>query len=579
LHNQYALTRFSNPDMIRYFKKGIYTLLFCLLAAGRLIAQDPQYFIYIQHEKQQPFYVKYKGKILSSSDRGYIILSELPAGTLPVAIGFPKSEAPEQQFKLKLTKDDQGFLLKRTDEKTYALYNLQTFAVTMSGSEGGENGRLQSLEQGAAASTDAASQPDTAPQAASETGAEAATPAPPAADTNGQAMMAALKKDLDSAMAGKAEVSATTTAADTNTPAAAKPVKKGSKFAETLDKVVNDDRPEDLPLEEPKAPAPAAAAATPVAVDVSAVTLDSGDGRRNRRKRNKDREPLTNEEQALLQNVLADERKNEALDSAAAVNTDTTAKPKEEAPKEQPVAAPADQPLTDPAPVTTPTVAADASVPAILPATEDAADKKAKKSKKKKDTDPQFIEFMDDSTQQRQRVAVEETTPAPAVENPDIAVVTDTTASESKREKRKKRKLAEAIEITENPNNIVKDSVDYDAPRRKDKKEAEASGLKMVNSDCAKQLDEDGFRKLLRKFVAAKDDAGMIEAFRRNTRDYCLETAQIKRLAQLVNTDEYRYQLLDMAYPKAYDSEKYASLSDLLVDSYYQGRFKAMLHK
>jgi len=562
--------------MIRYFKKGIYTLLFCLLAAGRLIAQDPQYFIYIQHEKQQPFYVKYKGKILSSSDRGYIILSELPAGPLPIAIGFPKSEAPEQQFKIKLTKDDQGFLLKRTDEKTYALYNLQTFAVTMSGSEGGENGRMQSLEQGAAAPTETASQPDTAPQAAPETGTEAATPAPPAADTNGQAMMAALRKDLDSAMAGKAEV-ATTTAANTNTPAAAKPAKKGSKFAETLDKVVNDDRPEDLPLEEPKAPAPAAAAAAPVAVDVSAVTLTPGEGRRNRKKRNKEREPLTEEEQALANEVLAEERKAEPLDSTAAVTTDTAAKPKEEAPKEQPVAPPADQPATDPAQA--PTVAADAGVPAILPATEEATDKKAKKSKKKKDTDPQFIEFMDDSTQQRQRVAAEETTPAPAVENPDMAAVTDTTANESKREKRKKRKLAEAIEITENPNNIVKDSVDYDAPRRKDKKEAEASGLKMVNSDCEKQLDEDGFRKLLRKFVAAKDDAGMIEAFRRNTRDYCLETAQIKRLAQLVNTDEYRYQLLDMAYPKAYDSEKYASLSDLLVDSYYQGRFKAMLHK
>ena len=562
--------------MIRYFKKGIYTLLFCLLAAGRLIAQDPQYFIYIQHEKQQPFYVKYKGKILSSSDRGYIILSELPAGPLPIAIGFPKSEAPEQQFKIKLTKDDQGFLLKRTDEKTYALYNLQTFAVTMSGSEGGENGRMQSLEQGAAAPTETASQPDTAPQTAPETGTEAATPAPPAADTNGQAMMAALKKDLDSAMAGKAEV-ATTTAANTNTPAAAKPAKKGSKFAETLDKVVNDDRPEDLPLEEPKTPAPVAAAAAPVAVDVSAVTLTPGEGRRNRKKRNKEREPLTEEEQALANEVLAEERKAEPLDSTAAVTTDTAAKPKEEAPKEQPVAPPADQPATDPAQA--PTVAADAGVPAILPATEEATDKKIKKSKKKKDTDPQFIEFMDDSTQQRQRVAVEETTPAPAVENPDMAAVTDTTASESKREKRKKRKLAEAIEITENPNNIVKDSVDYDAPRRKDKKEAEASGLKMVNSDCEKQLDEDGFRKLLRKFVAAKDDAGMIEAFRRNTRDYCLETAQIKRLAQLVNTDEYRYQLLDLAYPKAYDSEKYASLSDLLVDSYYQGRFKAMLHK
>lgn len=566
MHNHNALTRFSIPDMIRYFKIGIYTLLFFLFAAGRLIAQGQQYFIYIQHEKQQPFYVKYKGKILSSSDRGYIILAELPAGSLPIAIGFPKSDAPEQQFKVKVGKDDQGFLLKRTDEKTYALYNLQTFAVTMAGSEGGENGRMQSLEQSAAAATEATLQTDSAPQTAPETAAADLAQAPPAADTNGQAMMAALKKDLDAVMAGKAEVTTTTAAAP-----APRPARKTSKFAETLDKVVDDDRPDDISLEEPKVPAPAAAAkaAAPVAVDVSAVTLTPGEGRKNRRKRNKDREPLTKEEQALAQQVLAEERKNEPQDS-----TVTTT----EGPGETPIAPPADQPVTDPA--QTPVIAADATAPAVLPPTEATEEKKPRKSKKKKDTDPQFIEFIDDSTRQSvTELATEEATSAPAVENPDMAVVTDTTTKASKREKRKKRKLLESVEITENPNNIVKDSVDYNAPKRKSKTEAETGQLKMINSDCEKQLDDEGFRKLLRRFVAARDDEGMIEAFRRSTRGYCLETAQVRRLAQLMNTDEYRYQLLDLAYPKVYDSEKYASLSDLLVDGYYQGRFKAMLHK
>lgn len=556
--------------MIRYFKRGIYILLFCLLAAGRLFAQDPQYFLYIQHEKQQPFYVKYKGKILSSSDRGYIILAELPAGTLPVTIGFPKNEAPEQQFKIKVNKDDQGFLLKRTDEKSYALYNLQTFAVTMAGSEGGENGRLQPVEEVAAAAADAASQNDAdARQPLTETAAETVTPAAPAADTNGQAMMAALKKDLDSAMAGKAEVSNTT---------AAKPAKKTSKFAESLDKVVSDDRPDDIPLEEPKAPAAAPPAAAPVVVDASAVSL-ANESRRNRRKRNREKE-LTEEEQALAKQVLAEETKGEQLadDATATSASDTTKKPESEALKEQPAAPPADQPVADPAQI--PAVAADAGAPAVLPATEEAPVKRSKKSKKKKEGDPEFIEFMDDSTQQRVAVpATGEAASEPAAVSPDAAAVTDTAATESKREKRKKRKLAEVIEITENPNNIVKDSVDYDAPRRAAKKEGESSGLKMVNSDCEKQLDDEGFRKLLRKFVAAKDDEGMVEAFRRNTRGYCLETAQIKRLVQLVGKDEYRYQLLDLAYPKAYDSENYAGLSELLADSYYQGRFKAMLHK
>lgn len=569
--------------MIQYFKRGIYILLFCLLATVKLMAQDPQYFIYIQHEKSQPFYVKYNGKVLSSSERGYIILSELPAGAIPITIGFAKEEAPEQQFKIKVTKDDQGFLLKRTDEKSYALYNLQTFAVTMAGSGGAENGRLQPLDSAAAAVTDIAPQPDAAQQAATET-AETVTPAPPAADTNGQAMMAALRKDLDSAMAGKADVSAT------SKPAA--PAKKTNKFAESLDKVVSDDRPDDIPLEEPATPAPAAAAGAPpvtgaVADAAAAVT---GETKKGRRKRNKDKEraPLTEEEQALLKSVMAEEQQAAQADSqavaapdVAAEKTPATETPVADTPKEQPAATSPDQPVSAPAQV--PVATADAGTPAVLPATEEAPEKKSKRSKKKKDTDPQFIEFMDDSTQQRVKVSAEgaETTAPAQVTEAPAAVATDTAVTESKREKRKKRKLAEIVDSAENPNNIVKDSVDYDAPRRsrEAKKEADAAALKMINSDCENLMDDASFRKLLRKFVAAKDDEGMVDAFRRNTKGYCLETNQIRRLAQLVNKDEYRYQLLDMAYPKAYDSEKYAGLSDLLVDSYYQGRFKAMLHK
>lgn len=570
--------------MIQYFKRGIYILLFCLLASVKLMAQDPQYFIYIQHEKSQPFYVKYDGKVLSSSERGYIILSELPAGATPITIGFAKEETPEQQFKIKVTKDDQGFLLKRTDDKSYALYNLQTFAVTMAGSGGAENGRLQPLDSAAAAVTDTPPQPDAAQQAATETAAETVTPAPPAADTNGQAMMAALRKDLDSAMAGKADVSAT------SKPAA--PAKKTNKFAESLDKVVSDDRPDDIPLEEPVTPAPAAAAGAPVTgAVVDAAAAVTGETKKARRKRNRDKEraPLTEEEQALLKSVMAEEQQAAQADSQAVAAPDVAAEktpvaetPATETPKEQPAATSPDQPVSAPAQV--PVATADAGTPAVLPATEEAPEKKPKRSKKKKkDTDPQFIEFMDDSTQQRVKVPAEgaETTEPAQVTEAPAAVATDTVVTESKREKRKKRKLAEIVDGTENPNNIVKDSVDYDAPRRsrEAKKEADAAALKMINSDCENLMDDASFRKLLRKFVAAKDDEGMVDAFRRNTKGYCLETNQIRRLAQLVNKDEYRYQLLDMAYPKAYDSEKYAGLSDLLVDSYYQGRFKAMLHK
>ena len=119
--------------MHRFRMKLLY-LFCCLLAFSGLSAQDPSYFVYIQHEKQQPFYVKIDGKLLNSSERGYVILPKLQAGKVPVTVGFPKSEAPEQQFVIRLNGSrDYGYLLKNTGDEKYALYDLQTFASLKAG--------------------------------------------------------------------------------------------------------------------------------------------------------------------------------------------------------------------------------------------------------------------------------------------------------------------------------------------------------------------------------------------------------------------------------------------------------------
>lgn len=102
---------------------------------------------------------------------------------------------------------------------------------------------------------------------------------------------------------------------------------------------------------------------------------------------------------------------------------------------------------------------------------------------------------------------------------------------------------------------------------------------RLINSDCVNVMDDDTFRKVLRKFVAARTDNSMIDVFKKQTRNYCLQTAQVKTLVQLLTADDTRYRLLDAAYPKTLDTEKYGSLETLLIDDYYRGRFKAMLHK
>lgn len=563
--------------MEQYFKKFI-SISVCLVMALQLAAQDQQYFVYIQSERSQPFYVRYDGKLLSSSDKGYLIMSKLPAGTASLRVGFPKNDTPEQQFFVRLSgKKDLGFLLKQDADKGYALYNLQSYSVI----KPNQQDKKEPVVADAAPTDVAGAVEDT------ETAVAAATPAAPVSDdTSKELMMSSLRKDLDSTFPDKTAVSV---------GPGTRPVRKSNKFSETLDKVVNDDRPEEILLEEPAKAVTvdaAAVAATP-AVDVPVTAPSSRKGRR----KNREREPLTAEEQQLLSDVLAEEQRAAAVEVTA---TDTTAQ------KEAAI-----EPAVTPEETTAPVV------------TEEVPEKKTKKQRKKKNNDPDFIDFENAGGQTPDAagapVAVTPVVPATDMPSPDVE-------EETPRAKKKKRKIIDTLDVAEHPNNVLTDSTGYavsdlsiDHPResrkeRKRKKRDEAgadvdvaagtgvetgaaaagaaaagvategssekrSSVKMINSDCGKTMDDATFRKVLRKFIGGKDEDEMIAAFRRYTKGYCLETSQIKTLTQLLESDAGRYRLLDQAYPKVYDSEDYISLESLLKDNYYKGRFKAMLRK
>jgi len=490
--------------MYRSKLKPLY-LFCCLLLAGGLSAQDPSYFVYIQHEKHQPFYVKLSGKVISSSGKGYVILPKLQQGKVPVTIGFLKNEIPEQEYTLRITgQRDYGYLLKSNPDNEYALYDLQTFST------------LKPAGGGASA---AAPQEDVAITRISDDTADAET----------KVMMDNVQADVQAALAK----TATDTAPTADTPAA--PAKKSS-FAEALDKVVKDDRPDDMPLELAK-PKPVAPVVVPEAENV--ITEIAGaeappEKKRNKKKERKERAILTEEEQALLSSVMEDEKQ-----------------------------AAADEALKDDAITTEPEEAAPPP-------------KKEKKAKKKKDQpEPEFIDFGEaGATTAAAKTAVEK--PVEEV----VETVTDEASAginakelrEAKRQKRREER--EAAERAA----FVKDSI-ANAEYAVVADEPEKKSLKMVNSDCQKVLETDDFRKLLRTMNGRKTDEDMVDAFRKGTRSVCVSTAQIRALAQLIETEENRYQLLDAAYPRTYDSQNFSSLSDLLRDDYYKGRFKAMIKK
>jgi hypothetical protein len=499
----------------------------CLLLCGRVWAQEQHHYVYIQSEKGLPFYVKHNGKVLSSTERGYIIIPQLESGTTPITVGFPKNESREAQFYLKIAKNDQGFLLKQSGETGYSLYNLQTFREIKSDA-------------------------GTPAVAAAETLVVADTLVP-VLDTAKQEMMTNLQKDLETTFADKAVVTG-----PAKTSAAAKST---NPFSSALDKVVvtGDDRNE---------PAPEV---KPVAAPADAAVVEEAVVKKPRGKKHKgEREPLTEEEQAILGEVLAEEGKAAASEAA----TEEVAK-----------AAPAEEP------------------------------KKKQKKQKAKEGDPDFIEFQDDKSQPAATDTKEAVAAVPVVV--EVPVVTPEEAPV-----RKKKKRSKIFDDTENPPNIITDSSGYGVaaarpvtdeepvkPKKKKKRSEEeapavdaagapvgaavgtevvpdvpvskkkAADSRLVNSDCANIMDEATFRKMLKKFVAASSDNGMIDVFRKQTRNYCLETAQMKTLVQLLTADDTRYRLLDAGYSKTYDTEKYGSLETLLIDDYYRGRFKAMLHK
>jgi hypothetical protein len=108
-------------------------LLLALLISTSALHANAQkvYFVYIQSESQQPFFVKMDNRVISSAGSGYLILSKLKDSVYEIAVGFPMNKWPEYKFTISINKQDHGFLLKNFNEKGWGLFDLQSLVVQM----------------------------------------------------------------------------------------------------------------------------------------------------------------------------------------------------------------------------------------------------------------------------------------------------------------------------------------------------------------------------------------------------------------------------------------------------------------
>src|SRR3982751_3151305 len=99
--------------MKQSFKLFGLVLFFCIQCL--LLKAQQKHFIYVQSEDRQPFAIVLKGKVYSSSDYGYIILSNLTDGEYNFTVSFPMNKFPDQSFSYSINKKDAGFYLKNTN--------------------------------------------------------------------------------------------------------------------------------------------------------------------------------------------------------------------------------------------------------------------------------------------------------------------------------------------------------------------------------------------------------------------------------------------------------------------------------
>ena len=91
-----------------------------------LLRAQSGYFLFIQSDNNQPFYVQSEGKSLSSSADGHLIIAGLKDSAYRLTVGFPKNQFPEQVFEIRMNRKDAGYQLKNMGAEGWVLLSLQT---------------------------------------------------------------------------------------------------------------------------------------------------------------------------------------------------------------------------------------------------------------------------------------------------------------------------------------------------------------------------------------------------------------------------------------------------------------------
>jgi len=113
---------YINPEkMTKYL---ISLLAGIVLMANSMFAGNYAY-VYIEGDKQTPFYVKMEGQMLPRLGKNYCLIPNLAAGVTNIEILFQQNAYPPQKFAINIPEGgSRGFVLQKVNDRQFALYDL-----------------------------------------------------------------------------------------------------------------------------------------------------------------------------------------------------------------------------------------------------------------------------------------------------------------------------------------------------------------------------------------------------------------------------------------------------------------------
>ncbi len=537
----------------------------CLLAAimflGSLTAFSQQeYFVYLQTDNHQAFYVRLNNKIYSSTASGYMVMPRLSDSTHAIAIGFPQNAFPEQEFALPQNHKDAGYLLKNFGDKGWGLFNLQTMAVIMNNNQR----EKKSPEVTGEKKNDAFSM--MLSNAVNDTAILYASYKPKPAVTSIAAVKEDKKTDTPDIASNKDAAKQTITiqqdhvfAPDTTSSIKKHLTKKDSAAIAKNGKPVktvtplpkNNTTQKNVTVNQPKKPAikkdtlPALTAA--LKSDSNAVAV-----------KEKEKEPtrivVIPSDVTKAAELLTDTSYIAVFIDRALENNDTIriSIPFNELytkATKNPYLRKPDSVRHEP-PVTTkkPAAVNDNGI--------------AVHADKEKTTG-------DDSV--KNNTARGEVKKQQPVITPVTAQIKDSTEIVKDNASEQRAVKKDSVIATTTTSNVAKST---DTSQRN-------MGMKpiLINSDCKATAWDSDIDKLRVKMLAANTDDDKIEVAKKLYKQKCLTVKQVRALSELFTTDQSKYKWLDATYPFTSNSYYFPELEDLLKDDYFRNRFKAMIRK